>query len=220
MEAQGDLLEHLPGAEQVAEAQRGAVAEAVAQLGVPRVDEELHLHVVQQVQLEPLVPIKVETSTSYNCPGLVDMVDLYDAVEVTEPLVPAGSLEASSREEVDVQGAGEPEVPGVAVPVNLVLDKVSRVEVYEVGDGVLLGGEGGRAGGAGALGVEAAHGQPVPLPRQGVAPLPRLGRGEEGRGGGFTCSPSLRESRPERVLFLSLRSSWRGMALVVCSESE
>ena len=44
MEAESQLLEHRAGGEEVAEAERRAVAEAVAQLWVPTVDQELHLH--------------------------------------------------------------------------------------------------------------------------------------------------------------------------------
>jgi hypothetical protein len=43
------LLEELSAGEQVSETERGAVAKAVPQLGVPAVDQELHLHVVQHV---------------------------------------------------------------------------------------------------------------------------------------------------------------------------
>ena len=34
------------------------------------------LHIIEQVQLEPLVPVKVETSTSHNRPCLVHVVNL------------------------------------------------------------------------------------------------------------------------------------------------
>ncbi len=47
------LLEELTAGEEVAEPEGGAVAEPVPQLRVPAVDQELNLHVVQHVQLEP-----------------------------------------------------------------------------------------------------------------------------------------------------------------------
>ena len=54
VEPEGDLLEGLALAEEGGEAEGGTVAEAVAELGVPAVDEELHLQVVGQVQVEPV----------------------------------------------------------------------------------------------------------------------------------------------------------------------
>ena len=39
-------------------------------------DDDDDLHIIEQVQLEPLVPVKVETSTSHNRPCLVHMVNL------------------------------------------------------------------------------------------------------------------------------------------------
>ena len=47
---------------QVPETQRGAVTETMTELRVPGVDQELYLHVVEEVQLEPLVPVKVQAS--------------------------------------------------------------------------------------------------------------------------------------------------------------
>ena len=66
MEAERDLVISLLVAEQGAETQRGAVTEAVTELGVPGVDQELDLHVVQEVKLEPLVPVKVQPSGPHN----------------------------------------------------------------------------------------------------------------------------------------------------------
>ena len=66
VEAERDLVISLRVAKQVPETQRGAVTEAVTELGVPGVDQELDLHVVQEVKLEPLVPVKVQPSGPHN----------------------------------------------------------------------------------------------------------------------------------------------------------
>ena len=47
------LLEELTAGEEVAKAKRGAVAKTMPELRIPAVDQELHLHVVQHVQLKP-----------------------------------------------------------------------------------------------------------------------------------------------------------------------
>ena len=54
----------------------------------------------------------------------MNMIDLDNTIEVTKPLVFAGSFEAAAREEMDVEAATEPHVPGLAVPVYFVLDEV------------------------------------------------------------------------------------------------
>ena len=66
------------------------------------------------------------------------------------------------------------------------------VEVYEVSDSIFLAGECWSAGSPGGLG-EAA---PARLREWDLS---------------LACSPSRRVSRPERVLFLSLLSSCRGI---------
>ena len=70
MEAERDLVISLRVTEQVPETQRGAVTKAMAELGVPGVDQELDLHVVKEVQLEPLVPVKVQPTGPHNCSRL------------------------------------------------------------------------------------------------------------------------------------------------------
>jgi hypothetical protein len=96
METQRDLLEHLPRPKEVAKAQGGAIAKPMPKLGIPRVDEEFHLHVVEQVQLEPLVPVKVETTTPHNCSRFVHMINLDHAVEIPEPFVTTRGFQTSA----------------------------------------------------------------------------------------------------------------------------
>ena len=54
----------------------------------------------------------------------MNMIDLDNTIEITKPLVFAGSFEAAAGEEMDVEAATEPHVPGLAVPVYFVLDEV------------------------------------------------------------------------------------------------
>jgi hypothetical protein len=81
---------------EIAKAQGGAIAKPMSKLGIPRVDEEFHLHVVEQVQLEPLVPVEVETTTPHNCPRFVHMVNLNHTVEISEPLVTTCGFQTSA----------------------------------------------------------------------------------------------------------------------------
>ena len=143
MQPERHLVIALRLAEQVAEPQRGAVTQPVPQLRVPGVDQELDLHVVQEIQLESLVPVEIQASGPHNSSRLdmintlfseiyvsiyiyylVNMIDLYDTIEVTEPLVFSGSFEAAAGKEMDVEATAEPHVPGLAVPVYFVLDEV------------------------------------------------------------------------------------------------
>ena len=66
------------------------------QLWVPAVDQELHLQVVQQVQLELLVPVEVKAAWAHDCSGLVDVVHFHDAIQVSETLEPARRFQTSS----------------------------------------------------------------------------------------------------------------------------
>ena len=52
------------------------------------------------------------------------MVNFDNTVKVPEPLVLASSLEAPAGEEMNVETAAEPHVPGLAVPVYFVLDEI------------------------------------------------------------------------------------------------
>ena len=49
----------------------------MSKLWVPGVDEELHLHVVQQIQLKSLVPIEVQSTWPHNCSGLEIRIKLF-----------------------------------------------------------------------------------------------------------------------------------------------
>ena len=64
-------------------------------------------------------PSKMEFSKD-----IMNMIDLDNTIEITKPLVFAGSFEAAAGEEMDVEAATEPHVPGLAVPVYFVLDEV------------------------------------------------------------------------------------------------
>ena len=77
----------LAGSEQVAQTEACPITEPVSELWVPAVDEELYLHVVEQVQLEALIPVEVEPAASDHCAGFVHMVHLHHAVEIPEPLI-------------------------------------------------------------------------------------------------------------------------------------
>ena len=55
-----------------------------------------YLHIVKQVQLEPLVPVEVEATGADDGARLVDVVHLDDAVKVPEPFVPSRCLQAST----------------------------------------------------------------------------------------------------------------------------
>ena len=55
---------------------------------------------------------------------LVNMIDLDNTIEVTKPLVFAGSFEAAPGEEMDVEAATEPHVSSLAVSVYFVLDEI------------------------------------------------------------------------------------------------
>ena len=55
----------------------------------------------------------------------MNMIDLDTTIEVTKPLVFAGSFEAAAGEEMDVEAATEPHVPhGLAVSVHFVMDEL------------------------------------------------------------------------------------------------
>ena len=79
------------------------------------------------------------------------MIHLHHTVEIPEPFVLPSGLQATSREEMDVETAAESHVSSVTVAVYLVLDEICRVEVNKVSDGVLLAGKCWSAGSPGSL---------------------------------------------------------------------
>ena len=96
------------------------------------------------------------------------MIHLHHTVEIPEPFVLPSGLQATPREEMDVETATESHVSRLTVAVYLVLDEVRRVEVNKVSDGVLLAGECWSAGSPGSLG------QAAPSQAERVRSLPGL----------------------------------------------
>ena len=97
------------------------------------------------------------------------MIHLHHTVQISEPLVLSGSLQATPREEMDVETAAESHVSRLTVAVYLVLDEICRVEVNKVSDGVLLAGECWSAGSPGGLAQSRLASQ-----AEGVRSLPGL----------------------------------------------
>ncbi len=67
------------------------------QLRIPRVNEEFDLEVVHEVEVETLVPVKVDAATSDDRPRLVNVIDRDDAVEVANAPRTAAGSEAATR---------------------------------------------------------------------------------------------------------------------------
>ena len=57
---------------------------------------DVYLHVIEEVQLEALVPVEVEPAGAHNSARLVDVVHLDHAVQVPESLVPPRRLQTST----------------------------------------------------------------------------------------------------------------------------
>ena len=54
----------------------------------------------------------------------MNMIHFDNTIEVSEPLVLAGSLEAATRQQMYVEAPTQPHVPSLAIPVYFVLHKV------------------------------------------------------------------------------------------------
>lgn len=71
---------------------------------VPRVEQEGHLAVLHQVDLEDLVPVEAVLARPHHRPGLVYAVHLDHAVQVAE-VVPAAGPQPPTRQQVHPQKA-------------------------------------------------------------------------------------------------------------------
>ena len=97
----------------------------MAELRVPRVDEEVQLSAREKVQLECLIPVEHEVAGADDRARLVHVVTLEHAVEVAEVRLAAGRTEAASGEELYLQQARETGLrgrggrPAPAVPQEL-----------------------------------------------------------------------------------------------------
>ena len=70
------------------------------------------------------VPIKVDPSASDDGPRFVDVIDLYDAVEVSDSSRPTSGPQASARQKVKAQHAAQPDGTGLGITLRFILDEV------------------------------------------------------------------------------------------------
>ena len=80
----------------------------------------LHLFVTRS----PLSPVKVDAAAPDDRPGLVDVVDLDDAVQVADPPRAPARPQAAPAQQVEVQEAAQSEAAVLRDNLGFVLDEV------------------------------------------------------------------------------------------------
>ena len=76
------------------------------------------------VTLSPLSPVKVDAAAPDDRPGLVDVVDLDDAVQVADPPRAPARPQAAPAQQVEVQEAAQSEAAVLRDNLGFVLDEV------------------------------------------------------------------------------------------------